>query len=40
MDEKAEVMGARKGLTEEQKMRHAVRGMCLVSPLDSVILLI
>lgn len=27
MDEKAEVMGARKGLTEEQKMRHAVRGM-------------
>lgn len=27
MDEKAEVMGARKGLTEEQKMRHAVRGI-------------
>lgn len=25
MDEKAEVMGARKGMTEEQKMRHAIK---------------
>lgn len=31
MDEKADVMGARKGMTEQQKMRYAINGMQIFS---------